>query len=236
MPRPWLLLLAAVAAAAQPLPAVMNVVFVPQAGGTQVRVVLANKTAVPGDVMASLRLESPGGTLLQSKGIPQSVVNGRSVYTAGVLPTSIPTSSQTVTALVNAESDTGARQLQLFSADLTGVAPIEALLWEASPPDGWRIQPVPRTWAVAGARWSARCGNLTLMDQPWANRPAFKAIPDECVAQVMMDASGRVRSEVFAVTLPASAKTSGARAGGGGGGLLLLACAVALTIICAAGW
>lgn len=94
----------------------------------------------------------------------------------------------------------GATLTQRFTIDAATATPLAGLVWLPGPSNTYTLTPIPAEWDSPYARWSAVCvGVPAVVSASWANRTVSAAASSQCTAQVTMDPSGFVTSDVLLV-------------------------------------
>ena len=91
--------------------------------------------------------------------------------------------------------------VQQFVINTAAAVPLPGLVWL---PDSngitYTLTPIPSEWANRNARWSAVCSGVPpVLLAPWANRSVDATATALCTAQVTMDTSGFVTSDILSV-------------------------------------
>ena len=180
---------------------VAYVAITPRGDGLHVVAVLASANSAP-SVTVSVA-DATGAVLLHST----TPTGGRIRTDVGTIPreTRAPLTVTTVAAALT----------QRFTIDPQGARPLLGLVWlPAEGSASYTLTPIPSDWASPYARWSVQCsGAPVILQAPWANRTVDASSTAQCIAQVTMDSTGFVTSDVLVVQgggfTPAAAPSSG---------------------------
>lgn len=166
---------------------VAYVAVTPRGDGMHVVAVLASANSAPS--VTVLVTDATGAVLLNS-----------TTSTAGQLRTDVGTLSRQAQSAL-AITTVSAGLTQHFAMDTRAAAPLLGLVWV--PAEGstrYTLTPIPANWFSPYARWSVQCDGAPLILQaPWANRTVDASSTAQCIAQVTMDSTGFVISDVLEV-------------------------------------